>query len=502
MKWTIVESAKPNTEQFATLPLIDHFGFREYDARWRFGEQINLLGVQCLGSAIGTQLWEMSQQRPMVVVGHDYREYSLAVKQSLSMGLLASGAHVYDIGLGITPMSYFARTYLNVGGLAFVTASHNENPWTGVKVGIQAPLTFGPDEMKRLKEISMEGEYWSGKGSYEFLPEIREAYKESLIRLASLTRRLRVVACTGNGTCGLFAPQVLSAIGCEVIELDTDLDWTFPNGNPNPESVSMLERLSQKVLDEKADIGFAFDGDGDRVGVVDDQGCELFSDKLGLLLARELAREIPGSKFVVDVKSTGLFIDDPVLRENRSSVEYWMTGHSHMKKRLWDTKALAGFEKSGHFFFAPPVGNGYDDGVVSAIMACRMLESEGSPLSELRKRLTQAWQTPTMGLECAESEKYDIVSRVRDHYEDLARKGEKVLGHGIKDLITVNGVRVVLDDGTWGLIRASSNKPSLVIVAESPVSEDRLREMFAEVDHTIRSKGNVGAYDQSFAVVG
>ena len=501
MKWTIVDSAKPKSKEFQLFPVIDHFGFREYDARWRYGEQINLLGLQCLGSALATQLWETEQDAPAVIVGHDYREYSMAVKEALTAGLLAAGARVHDIGLGITPMSYFARSHLEIGGLAFVTASHNENPWTGVKVGVRSPLTFGPDDMKRLKEISMGGQYKSGHGSYVYEPGVRDAYIESLIHLASLKRKIRVVASTGNGTCGLFAPRVLSGIGCDVIEQDTELDWTFPHGNPNPESVSMLERLSQRVVAEKADVGFAFDGDGDRLGVVDDQGNELYSDKLGLLLARHLVKEHPGSRFVADVKSTGLFMDDPILSKSGSSVEYWITGHSHMKKRIADTSALAGFEKSGHFFFAPPIGKGYDDGLVSAVMVCEMLESEGSPLSEIRKGLRQTWQTPTLGLECSEAEKYEIVSRVQKRYEDLAKKSGRLIGSKIESLVVVNGVRVVLDEGTWGLVRASSNKPSLVVVAESRVSEQRLRDMFAEIDHTIRSVGKVGSYDQPFGVV-
>lgn len=498
MRWTILKSASSNTEQFETLPLIDPYGFREYDARWKYGEQINLLGVQCLGSGFATQLWEMGQNPPRVVVGQDYREYSMSVKKALTVGLLASGAQVYDIGLSLTPMAYFARTCLDVPGLAMVTASHNENPWTGVKVGAIHPLTHGPDEMKHLKEITMTGQYKAASGQYEYREDVRQKYIRSLCKDVGLGKKLRVVVCTGNGTAGLFAPQILSTIGCRVINLDTELDWRFPNYNPNPEDVVMLRKLSGKVVEENADLGLAFDGDGDRIGVVDDHGDELFSDKVGLLLARMLSADYPASKFVVDVKSTGLFMDDPVLAHNRATVEYWHTGHSYIKRRVWEQHALAGFEKSGHFFFSPPFGDFYDDGLLSAVMICRMLDSEGLSLSQLRRELNQTWQSPTLGLECSEADKYEIVSRVRDYYSKVASSGRQVLGQQIKDMITINGVRLILEQGTWGLVRASSNKPSLIVVVESRVSENEMRGMFLELDRTIKSVGKVGKYDQAF----
>jgi len=497
MKWTIVESLKINTEDFEIFPLVDPLGFREYDARWKYPEQINLLGLQCLGSGIATQLWELGYDPPRVIVGHDYREYSMAVKKAMTVGLMAAGAHVYDIGLGITPMAYFARLALGVSGLAMVTASHNENPWTGVKIGAESPLTHGPEEMKRLRDIVMNGEYKSDKGSYESCIDIREKYIKSFLSDGKLNNRLKVVVDTGNGTAGMFAPQILETLGCEVIRINSDLDWTFPNYNPNPEDTVMLNNLRERVAKVKADIGFAFDGDGDRLGVVDDEGSELYSDKLGLLIARRLSKQYPGSKFIIDVKSTGLFMSDPILIKNKSTVEYWITGHSYIKKRVWEKKALAGFEKSGHFFFAPPIGNGYDDGILSSIMVCKMLDLEKRKLSQLRNELKETWQSPTMALECSEREKYTIVTTVKDYYEKIAHAGGKVIGQKIKELITVNGVRVILEDGTWGLVRASSNKPTLVIVIESPISEQRMKEMFHEIDSRIKSLGKVGKYDQS-----
>jgi len=377
-----------------------------------------------------------------------------------------------------------------------ITASHNENGWTGLKVSDRPPITHGPKEMTELKDIVLSGQYAAGSGTYRYRPEVRDLYIRSLAADFRLKKPLRVVVATGNGTMGAFAPQVLEGIGCEVLPLDTELDWTFPRYNPNPEDLEALHALVAEVRRQKADLGLAFDGDGDRVGVVDDAGEEIFSDKIGLLIARRLSVEHPGSKFVVDVKSTGLFQADPVLAANRCSVEYWITGHSYLKRRIHETGALAGFEKSGHFFFAPPVGRGYDDALVSAIHVLRMLDAAGEPLSRLRAKLRHTWQSPTMAPYCEEAQKYQVVRDITEAYTSARSQAEKICGLDISDLVTVNGVRVTLSDGTWGLVRASSNKPSLVVVTESPTSEALMRGMFADIDRRLQATGHVGEYDQ------
>lgn len=495
----ISESIKPNTEEFETKALINRQGFREYDARWLYPQEVNLLGIQCIGAGISTQLWEIGQKPPRVIVGHDYREYSMAVKQALIVGLMSAGSEVHDIGLCITPMAYYARLALCVPGIAMVTASHNENGWTGIKVGDMHPLTHGPTEMQRLKEIVLAGRYDCRSGSYKYYSNFKEKYINSVIRGIKLKKRLKIVVATGNGTAGLFASEVLENIGCEIIKLHCELDWSFPLYFPNPENMDMLNDLRDEVIRTKADIGFAFDGDGDRLGVVDDCGNELFSDKLGLLIARYLSHQYKNARYIIDVKSTGLFMSDPILAESGATIEYWITGHSYMKRRVWEQKALAGFEKSGHFFFAEPIGNGYDDGLTSAVMVCKMLDADRLRLSEMRKALSETWQSPTMAPFCSENEKYLLVSRVQDYYKEAMTLGKRICNQNIRELITVNGIRVILEDGTWGLVRASSNKPSLVIVVESPISEKVMKEMFKELDQTIRSLGKVGDYDQVMA---
>jgi phosphomannomutase / phosphoglucomutase len=488
----------PNTYEYESSPLVKPTGFREYDARWLLEKEINLMGVQALGMGLGTLISEMGVRRE-IVTGHDFRGYSASVKMALISGLLASGCKVHDIGLAMTPMAYFAQFALDVPCVAMVTASHNDNGWTGVKMGANRPLTFGPDEMTRLKEIVLAAKFkLDGAGSYVFVENFPDRYIADLTNRPQINRKLKVVAACGNGTAGAFAPRVLDAIGCEVVPLDCELDYTFPNYNPNPEDMKMLHAIRDAVLAHKADVGLGFDGDGDRCGVVDNEGEEIFADKVGVMLARDMSSLHPGATFVVDVKSTGLYVTDPVLQKNRVKADYWKTGHSYMKRRTNELGALAGFEKSGHYFFNKPFGRGYDDGLVSALAICDMLDrSPGKSMADLRNALPKTWGSPTMAPHCDDEKKYGVVDAVVKHFEAAQKKGDKVAGQPIRDLVTVNGVRVTVEDGTWGLVRASSNKPELVVVVESPVSEARMREMFKAVDTVLRTHPEVGAYNQT-----
>ena len=260
----------------------------------------------------------------------------------------------------------------------------------------------------------------------------------------------------------------------------------------------MLHAMADKVREVGADVGLGFDGDGDRCGVVDNHGEEIFADKIGVMLARDLSKLYPAATFVVDVKSTGLFVTDPVLQANGVKADYWKTGHSYIKRRVTDLNALAGFEKSGHFFFNAPVGRGYDDGLLTAIHVLEMLDrNPDKSMADLYADLPKTWGSPTMAPHCDDEAKYGIVDQVVATFKDMQAKGEKVTGQKIRDLVTVNGVRVVTEDGAWGLVRASSNKPELVVVVESPVSEARMRDMFKAVDAVLRQHPEVGAYNQT-----
>ncbi len=395
-------------------------------------------------------------------------------------------------------MAYFAQFALEVEGVAMVTASHNDNGWTGIKMGMARPLTFGPEEMAALKALVLEGrDTTQPGGSYHFHAGIGDRYMADLANRAPFAQRLKVVAACGNGTAGAFAPQVLARLGCEVIPLNAELDYTFPNHNPNPEALEMLHALSDAVKASGADVGLAFDGDGDRCGVVDNEGNEIFADKVGVMLARDISASHANAKFVVDVKSTGLFSTDPVLKEHGAQTDYWKTGHSYIKRYSHETGALVGFEKSGHFFFSPPLGRGYDDGLVSAIAVCDMLaRNPGKSMADLYRALPKTWQSPTMSPHCADEAKYDVGERVTAHFKALAARGGELAGQPIREVITVNGIRIVLADGTWGLVRASSNKPELVVVVESPAAEANMRAIFAVIDEHLGTYPEVGAYNQ------
>src|SRR5210317_1440181 len=476
---------------------INHNGFREYDARWLYPDDINLAGIKHLGQGLGSQIIsETKKDNPRVVVGHDYRSYSEEIKNALIDGLISTGCFVEDLGLSLSPMAYFAQFELNADGVAMVTASHNENGWTGVKMGIEKGLTHAPDEMQSLKEIVLNKKFISGKGNIKKIDNYQQVYKDDLINGNKINKKLKAVVACGNGTAGIFAPDILRGIGCDVIELDCNLDFTFPKYNPNPEDLEMLHAIAKAVKENNADVGFGFDGDGDRVGVIDNLGEEIFSDKIGLLIARNLAPKHKGSKFVVDVKSTGLFAHDKVLQEHNCETIYWKTGHSHIKRKVNKEKALAGFEKSGHFFFNQPLGYGYDDGINSAIQVCHLLDNQNKKMNEIINELPKTYQTPTMAPFCRDEEKYQVVEDLVKQVEELKNNSTRIDGQLITDVLTVNGVRFSLEDGSWGLIRASSNKPSLVVVTESPTSDERKKKIFDFIDNLLQQTGKIGEYDQ------
>ncbi|HUQ38289.1 MAG TPA: phosphomannomutase/phosphoglucomutase [Aestuariivirga sp.] len=491
------EAIEANSGDYERLALVKRSGFREYDARWLIGSEINALGFRALGLGLGTMLHARGI-KPHIVTGHDYRSYSMDVKHALITGLLGAGCTVYDVGLAITPMAYFAQFALDVPAVAMVTASHNENGWTGVKMGMERPFTFSPDEMSELKDIVLKGEWIErGGGRLTDADEVAKHYLDDLCSGPPLSRRFKVVVACGNGTAGAFAPQVLSAVGCEVIPLDCDLDYAFPNYNPNPEDLKMLSAASRAVTEHKADLALCFDGDGDRCGVIDDEGNAIFADKVGVLLARHFARLNRDAFFIADVKSTSLFETDPDLKSLGARCEYWKTGHSYMKRRTAERGALAGFEKSGHYFFQAPLGRGYDDGLITAIQILRMLEQAGEKkMSELHRALPQTWGTPTMSAHCADDIKYEVVQRVSDYFR-AARDGHfQISSQAVADVNTINGVRFSFSDGSWGLVRASSNKPELVVVCESPVSRRRMMEVVNAIRSHLGTHPEVGQLEQ------
>jgi len=490
-----LSTVTPNTWTFLRDAMIAPTGFREYDARWQYPEAINLPGITALGMGLGTQMHARGIE-PVIAVGNDYRDYSLSIKNALMLGLMQAGIHVRDIGPCLSPMAYFAQFHLDAPAVAMVTASHNPNGWTGVKMGFERPLTHGPDEMAELRDIVLEGRGVAREGGkYEFVEGVREAYLDDLVGDFKMTRPLKVVCATGNGTASAFAPELFRRMGVEVVESHNRLDYTFPHYNPNPEAMEMLHDMSARVKASGADFALGFDGDGDRCGVVDDEGEEIFADKVGVIMARDLSKLHANATFVADVKSTGLFASDPVLQANGARADYWKTGHSHMKRRVRDLGALAGFEKSGHYFLAEPLGRGYDCGMRVAVEICKLMDrNPDKSMSDLRRDLPLTYAMPTLSPYAADEDKYDILARIVAKLETMTH----LAGRKVDQVVTVNGARVILDNGSWGLVRASSNTPNLVVVCESADSEAELRRVFADLDAVIRTEPGVGKYDQTF----
>ncbi len=407
---------------------------------------------------------------------------------------MAAGAQVKDIGLALSPVSYFAQFELDVPSVAMVTASHNDNGWTGVKMDANRPMTFGPDEMSRLKEIVLNGNWkpQSG-GSYSFIDRFAERYIADLTNRPKFKRKIKAVVACGNGTAGAFAPRILEGLGIDVVPMDTELDHNFPNYNPDPENIEMLRAMAERVRETGADIALGFDGDGDRCGVVDNEGAAIFADKVGVLLARDISSKHENSQFVVDMKSTGLFLTDPVLQKLGANTDYFKSGHSYIKQRIADLGAIAGFEKSGHMFFNSPIGRGYDDGIVAAIAVCDMLDrNQDMTMADLRRSLPVTYDAPPYAFYCSDEMKYNVEKKIVSDLQFMRKKGESFAGQKMRDLVTLNGARITGEDGTWGLIRASSNEPKLVVVVESPVSEVRRNEMLSSIEDLLQRYRDIG----------
>jgi phosphomannomutase/phosphoglucomutase len=473
-------AAEYNSAEYFTEPLVATTGFREYDARWviepseKHGDvTLNYAGVRSLGGSLGRFLRDSLNAGTEILVGHDYRRYSENVKNALVVGLLQAGMDVTDIGLTTTPGAYFAQFSLNIGCVAVITASHNENGWTGIKMGHLLASTFGPDEMAgfraaALRDLASPAGQAGPAGSYEFVPGMRARYIDDLVdawlpRFEGLPR-LRVAVETGNGTAGLYLPEILTRLGFDAVPGNIAPDWTFPHYNPNPESIPFLKSVGALVRSSDSDIGICVDGDGDRLGVVDDRGNLAFADRVGLLIAKHLEAEFgTGRPVVIDVKSTSLY-----ETELKAPVVWAKTGHSYVKASVAQVDALAGFERSGHFFFRPPLGRGYDDACVAALallwVVCGARADRASVrVSELLAGLPRSFASPNRQPFAADEHKYAIVDRIAAELATHTR----FAGLDIVATNTLNGVRITLADRSWLLVRASSNTPNLVIIAEA-----------------------------------
>lgn len=435
--------------------------FREYDIRGRVSDdELNEESVELIAKAYGT-LMRRQHQVTSAVVGYDNRKCSPGFRDALVKGLNSVGITTVDIGMVTTPVFYFSQYLMGIPYGVMITGSHNPDGWSGFKMANGYSSTLLSDEIKAIYELVTGKDFDSGRGQSFRFDNIKESYINALKWRVKPNRRLRIVIDAGNGIAGVYAPALFRAAGFDVIEQFCELDPSFPHHFPNPSDLKSLEMLRKKTLEEKADLGMAIDGDGDRLGVIDEKGNVIPSDRLLMLLSRQILEKKPGSKIVFDVKCSQQLIED--IKERGGIPVMWKTGHSYIKHKIKEEKAAIGGEHSGHIFI---VDNFYafDDALFSGIRLAEYLSYQSTSLSEIMKQGKQYYSSPNIQVFCPDEKKYHVVEGItRDFQQEL----------GEENVITINGARVNISNG-WGLIRASSNVPALVIMLEAETKEDYL----------------------------
>ncbi|OGW85434.1 MAG: phosphomannomutase [Omnitrophica bacterium RIFCSPHIGHO2_02_FULL_46_11] len=433
--------------------------FRQYDIRGVADRDLNDEIIDLIGRAFASYLKKVARiAEPSLVLGRDIRPSSDRIYRALSKALIASGIPVTDVGILTTPVCYFAVQHLKKTGGIMITGSHNPPEYNGLKLVAGKSSIYG-EEIQKIRAIIERKDFVSGKGSEERV-EIIPTYQDYLKQSFKFKRKLKVVVDSGNGTAGLVAPKVIREFGHDVIELFSEPDSRFPNHHPDPTVEKNLEDLIKKVKETKADVGIAFDGDADRVGIIDDKGTIIWGDKLLILFSRFILKQKPGAKFVADVKCSYLFFDD--VKQHGGQAIMWKTGHSLIKQKLRDENAALAGEMSGHMFFADRYF-GYDDGVYAGIRVLEILDQSGKRISELLSDVPKTYATPEIRVDCPDEEKFQIVARVAEFFKSRYRT------------IDIDGVRIEFGDG-WGLVRSSNTQPVLVTRFEA-TSEKRLHEI-------------------------
>ncbi len=437
--------------------------FREYDIRGVVGKDLTPEFARLLGRGVGAYLAErLGARRPLrVSVGRDVRTSSGMLKGALVEGLCSTGLEVVDIGECPTPLQYFSLHRLDLDGGVMITGSHNPPEFNGFKVSVGKQTLHG-EAIQAIRRIMERGDFPAGEGketSYAVIPAYLEEVAGRFRETPRPDRPVRIVADAGNGTAGLVAPELLKRIGCGVIPLYCEIDGTFPHHHPDPTVVENLHDLIRTVREEGADLGVAYDGDGDRIGVVDETGRILWGDQLLLLFGREILRERPGAVIVGEVKCSQFLYDD--LRARGGDPVMWKAGHSLIKEKMRETGAAMGGEMSGHLFFADRY-YGYDDAFYATCRLVEILWRRRVPVSRLLEGVPLLVSTPEIRVECPDAEKFRVVDRLRERIRARQAVGEIPL----RDLVTIDGVRVVFEKG-WGLVRASNTQPALVLRFEA-----------------------------------
>lgn len=447
------------------MPILKKTMFREYDLRGRESdEELNEQSMYYIGRGFAAYLHKKGITE--AVVGHDARGTSESFHQSVIKGLTESGINVIDTGIVTTPMGYWSQYHLKVKGLVTVTASHNPVGWNGVKLGTDYSYTLLTDELQEVYEIISKEQFVDGTGTVR-KEEIADAYRKDLVSRVNIAKKFKVLVNTGNGTAGLFVPEILREAGVEVVEHFTEVDPSYPNYTPNPDGTAMMDDTAKQTVDNGCDLGFAFDGDGDRLGLVDEKGNVIWPDRYMILLSRLVLSKNPGAKIVFDVKVSEALPED--IKAHGGEPIMWKTGHSYIKSKMQETGASLAGEMSGHIFFADGY-YGFDDSMIAGLKLLEYLSTQEKPLSELIDDTPYYISTPTIQVQTTDEDKYDIVEELVGEFK---AEGYKV--------IDINGARVYTEKG-WGLVRASSNTPSLVLRFEAKDQEEleKLKTMMRE----------------------
>ncbi|MFA6009050.1 MAG: phosphomannomutase/phosphoglucomutase [Desulfobacteraceae bacterium] len=438
--------------------------FREYDIRGIAGEQLNENDVMLIGKAVGTFL--LNQGRSQLVVGRDCRLTSDLYTEKVIEGLLSTGCDVVDIGVCPTPVMYFSIQHFKKEGGVMVTASHNPPEYNGFKLCSGTDSIHGED-IKTLYRMIEEGKFREGKGTLSQADAITP-YKSYLYENIKIPRILNIGVDAGNGTSGPVAVPVLKHFGFNVHDLYCDMDGTFPNHEADPTVAANLKDLISLVKEKKLDVGIGYDGDGDRIGVVDENGKIVYGDQLMIVFAREILSRKPGATFISEVKCSKTMYDD--IRKHGGNAVMWKTGHSLIKKKMKEEKAALAGEMSGHIFFADRY-LGFDDALYATLRLLEIISTTGKTMSQLLEDIPVTFNTPEIRVDCPDEIKFQVVEKITEFFR--ARH----------EVIDIDGVRVLFDDG-WGLVRASNTQPALVLRFEA-MTESRLQEIRTYVESAL-----------------
>jgi len=440
--------------------------FREYDIRGVVDRDLTPEIVRRLGQGFGTSMTLLNHKE--LVVGRDGRLSSNTLSKALIDGLVSTGLNITDIGVCPTPVYYFSIFHQNKDGGMMVTGSHNPPEFNGFKVSVGKSTIFG-EEIQNLRRVTEKGEFFMGRGSLSE-SEMIGPYHHYLKRNIRLDSKMRVVIDAGNGTAGVVAGPLLRDLGCEIEEIYCEIDGRFPNHFPDPTIPKNLEDLIDRVKKTRADVGIGYDGDGDRIGVVDDTGNIIWGDQLMILFARDILKERKGVTFIGEVKcSQNLFTD---VEKHGGKAIMWRTGHSLIEEKMKAEKAVLGGEMSGHLFFADRYF-GYDDAIYASCRLIELLSKTDQKLSQLLDDVPKTVITPEIRVDCPDEIKFKVVEKVKEELRESY------------SIIDVDGVRVKFEDG-WGLVRASNTQPVLVLRFEA-LTEKRLQQIKQLIESKVQT---------------